>query len=139
MKSSKAMLQQASVLCSELDPEDGIDTRRLARTYAHQKQRRKDRQLCREVQRVLNLVFAGEVSDPLLQDLYIESVEGGEQGLPLYIYIQDTQAMDDERRNALLESLHKIQGYLRCAIAQSVNRKKVPALQFRLGSIVQGE
>lgn len=86
----------------------------------------KARQLCRQVQRRLDLALA-ELDDPLLQGLWIQSVvqEPGGRALLVEVIVPDLAAV--ARTYARLEAAR---GHLRCEVAAAINRKRTPHLQF---------
>ncbi len=132
MNNSKQWLKKAKQLCDELGPEDGIDPRILARALDTKTKSHKSQQLCKEAKHTLSLVLAGELSDPTLQNLGVVDVTTNDDGQFLFVSVShiDTGIVPDE--NQTLNKLQAIQGYLRSAIAQSVKRKRVPALKFQL-------
>ena len=84
------------------------------------------RQLCRQVQRRLDLALA-ELDDPVLQGLWISSVvqEPGGRALLVEVVVPDLAAV--ARTYARLEAAR---GHLRCEVAAAINRKRTPHLQF---------
>lgn len=86
----------------------------------------KARQLCRQVQRRLDLALA-ELDDPLLQGLWISSVvqEPGGRALLVEVIVPDLAAV--ARTYARLEAAR---GHLRCEVAAAISRKRTPHLQF---------
>ncbi len=86
----------------------------------------RSRQLCRQVQRRLDLALA-ELDDPLLQGLWIQSVvqEPGGRGLLVEVVVPDRRALA-----TTLARLEVARGHLRCEVAAAINRKRTPHLQF---------
>lgn len=84
------------------------------------------RQLCRQVQRRLDLALA-ELDDPVLQGLWISSVvqEPGGRALLVEVVVPDLEAV--ARTYARLEAAR---GHLRCEVAAAIHRKRTPPLQF---------
>lgn len=132
MEKSKQWLSAAKQLCNELGPEDGIDPRYLARQKQGKSRNHKGKQLCKEAKRTLALVLAGEVSDPLLQNLAVDDVVTNDQGEFLWITLKATGNATATKINEIEMRLQSLQGFLRAAVAQSVRRKRVPALKFRV-------
>ncbi len=134
MKQQKQWLNEALNLCDEIDPEDGIDPRILARKYEKENETRhhKSMQLCKEAKRFLSLVLTGELADPLLQQLQVIDVATDEEGQFLIVTLNTTNPdlVLDEAET--MSRLQQIQGYFRSVIAQSVKRKRVPTLKFSL-------
>lgn len=87
----------------------------------------KDRQLCRQVQRALNLALAERGSDPALEDLYVVDVtaELGCGHLFVHFSMPDDRSLPD-----VLASLRREAPRLRAHVAGSISRKRVPALSF---------
>lgn len=132
MKPTKQWLERAELLCDEIGPDDGLDSRLLSRTFTHEKTSYKSRQLCKVAKHTLSLVLSGEFSDPMLQNLAVIDVSSNGEGEALCISLSYNDAgsvMDEER---ILERLHAVQGSLRAEIARSLKRKRVPALRFKL-------
>lgn len=132
MDSTKRWRQSAASLCEEIGPEDGVDPRRLSRTFAMEKEGHKSRQLCKAAQRTLSLLLGGEFSDSLLQCLTVVDVTSDEAGASLSISFIYRNAGSPAHEDRILEKLHAVQGSLRAAIARSVNRRRVPVLRFKL-------
>jgi ribosome-binding factor A len=132
VKKSKNWLNEATKLCDELDHEDGVDPRVLARKYKETATNHKNQQLCKEAQHTLSLVLNGELRDPVFDNLEIVDVSTNKDGQFLLVSINhiNTGTPPDEKQ--ILNRLQAIQGYIRSAIAQSVNRKRVPSLKFKL-------
>jgi len=132
MQQTKKWIERARLLCDEIGPEDGIDSRLLSRAVVIEKQSNKGRQLCKVAKRTLSFVLGGELSDPMLQTLLVVDVTSSEAGETLYISIsvQDDESAAHAER--ILQKLNAIQGSLRAAIARSVKRKRVPGLRFKL-------
>ena len=96
---------------------------------------RKTLQLCKQVERTLNLVLTGECSDDVLRDLLVTSVEPIDGTSQLLVTVQpfDTETSPDAI--VIVEHLHRAKHRLRAAVAQSVNRRKVPDLCFQVGAL----
>jgi len=86
----------------------------------------KARQLCRQVQRRLDLALA-ELDDPILQGLWVSSVvqAPGSRALLVEVIVPDLAAVT--RTYARLEAAR---GHLRCEVAAAISRKRTPHLQF---------
>jgi ribosome-binding factor A len=129
---TKRWRKSAASLCEEIGPEDGIDSRRLSRAFMTEKGDRKSRQLCKAAQRTLTLLLGGEFGDPLLQCLTLVDVTSDEAGASLLISLRYQNAGSSLHEDRILEKLRAVHGSLRAAVARSVNRKRVPALRFKL-------
>jgi ribosome-binding factor A len=87
----------------------------------------KARQLCRQVQRALNLALAERGSDPILEQLYVVDVtsELGCGHLLVHVTVPDDRPMPD-----VLASLRREGPRLRAQVAHAINRKRAPELTF---------
>jgi hypothetical protein len=90
---------------------------------------RKTLQLCRQVQHALMLALAGECGDELLRDVCVESVEplGGAGQLLVRIA---PSASSPSPAAAVMARLDARAAMLRTIVAQSICRKRAPALSF---------
>jgi len=135
MKNQTSWAANAASLCVEFGEEDGIDPRYFVKE-SRSKTSHKTLQLCKEASRIVTLVLAGETQHPLLRDLHVLSVVPEQEGQSLYVtvahYGNDLQVSVDE----ILAALKQMQGLLRCALAQAVNRKNSPTLRFRYAIVV---
>lgn len=131
MKNTKQWLHAAKQLCAELGPEDGVDPRNSVRASDIKSKDYKNRQLCKQAARMLSLVFAGELGDPMLQNLDVVNVLTKKDSPFLYVSISCSNTISKQEENLILNRLQAIQGYLRCVIAGSVKRKQAPALAFK--------
>jgi ribosome-binding factor A len=85
-------------------------------------------QLCRQVERRLAIVFAGEVDDPILRDVAVDRVVPDPTGGLLVLVTPP--ARDGPSPLAVLERLAAAQGWLRSEIASAIHRKRTPRLSF---------
>ncbi len=135
MKNQTNWAVSAASLCVEFGEEDGIDPRYLVKE-PRSKTSHKTLQLCKEANRIVTLVLVGETQHPLLRDLHVLSVVPEQEGQSLYVTVahsgDDLQVSGDE----ILATLKRVQGLLRCALAQAVNRKHTPVLRFRYADVV---
>src|SRR5262249_40317508 len=90
---------------------------------------RKALQLCGEVARTLNLVFA-ECGDDLLRELTVVSVQPAPNSSRLLVTVCRTTADPTE----VLGRLQGAHGLLRSEIAAAINRRKTPELTFRVAA-----
>jgi ribosome-binding factor A len=137
MKNQSSWSKTAAKLCVEFGEEDGIDPRYLSEKTQRQQSSLKTLQLCKEALHVFSLVLTGEVQDPLLSDLQIVSVQPEQNGQALCVTVCQTGFSSDVSEKAILAALQKVQGLLRCALAQALHRKHTPALTFKF-AISQG-
>ena len=119
-------------MCADIGPGDGIDPRLAARVMGRKTRNHKDRQLGKEARHVLSMIFAGELGDPVFQDLEVIDVTPTEDGqfLIVSLALVDNSIGASEAR--ILEKCQAVNGYLRSAIAWSIKRKRVPLLKFEL-------
>lgn len=94
--------------------------------------RRKQDQLCRQVEERLGLVLAGELADPLLQDLYVAAVEPEPGGVNLVVHLALPPHRGDISPIAVLQRLAGLRAFLREEIAAAIHRKRAPGLLFRV-------
>lgn len=94
--------------------------------------RRKQDQLCRQVEERLGLVLAGELEDPLLQDLYVAAVEAEPDGVNLVVHLALPPHRPDVAVAAVLQRLAGLRAFLREEIAAAIHRKRAPGLLFRV-------
>jgi len=132
MKQSKNWLHAARQLCAQIDPEDGIDPRIIARKRNRNPGNHKSEQLGKEARHILSMIFAGGLRDPVFQALEVIDVSASDDGQFLIVSLAATCSGLEFDEMQLLEKCQAIQGYLRSAIASSVKRKRVPALKFEL-------
>ncbi|QDT55363.1 ribosome-binding factor A [Caulifigura coniformis] len=125
--------EQLRALCGELHEDDGVDPRRYFRPARQRDQdHRKSRQLCRQVQRTLDLVLTGETRDELLASLKVVSVLPGRDASQLLVTVTADVPPDQFRREQIEAQLALVQGRLRSEIAAAITRKKTPVLTFQI-------
>lgn len=97
---------------------------------------RKTQQLCRQVERRLSLVFAGELEDPILEGLVICSVTAVAGPSLLKVEVEVPETPDGVHRDAalVLERLAVATQWLRSEIAGAINRKRTPQIIFSFAS-----
>jgi len=100
--------------------------RRGSRHSADNPDDARSRQLCRQVQRRLDLALA-ELDDPLLQGLWVQSVVQAPGGRALLV---EVVAPDHRAIAPTLARLEAARGHLRCEVAAAIHRKRTPHLQF---------
>ncbi|HKJ50560.1 MAG TPA: hypothetical protein VKB27_03610 [Gammaproteobacteria bacterium] len=132
MKLSKEWFNEARQLCADIGPEDGIDPRLAARAVGRKTKNHKGRQLGKEARHVLSMIFAGELSDPIFRDLVVIGVTPTDDGQFLIVSLALIDDSIETSEARILEKCCAVNGYLRSAIAWSVNRKRVPMLKFEL-------
>jgi ribosome-binding factor A len=85
---------------------------------------RKTRQLCRQVQRAVNLALADGGAD--VDDLFVEDVTAGAGG-PLLLHVV---VPADRSVSEALAALQRVTPRLRCDVARAITRKRAPELAF---------
>ncbi len=130
MNNQTSWAKSAANLCLEFGEEDGIDPRYLTNKSARKTPPYKLLQLCKECSRTVALVLSGEVSQPLLRELQVLSVKPDKHEQTLCVTL--AHLSDDKAISAddVVVALQPVQGLLRCALAQALNRKHVPGLRF---------
>jgi len=125
--------EQMRALCGELREDDGIDPRDLFKpSRKRDKEHRKTKQLCRQVQKTLDLVLSGEIRDESLSGLKIVSITPGADSSRLVVtVVADVPAAELDRAD-VERRLKIIEGQLRIAVAQAITRKKTPLLVFQI-------
>jgi ribosome-binding factor A len=95
----------------------------------------KTRQLCRQAYRALASAFAGEIADPLLQDLAVVNVTPAPDATRLLVELSPGSCADRSAPtpplHEVLERLDRVRGLLRHAVATAIVRKRAPELVFR--------
>ncbi|MBK8098653.1 MAG: ribosome-binding factor A [Planctomycetes bacterium] len=86
----------------------------------------KTRQLCAQVHDALSYAL-GDSSDPVLMDLVLDHVEPMQGAEHVLVVMQDPCG---HGLVATLAALDRARGFLRDAVASSVNRRRVPRLSF---------
>jgi ribosome-binding factor A len=111
----------------EFERDDESDRRpgRSRRRWADHKTLR----LCRQVLEALQIGIAGECGDDVLQQVFIASVDPGADPSKLEVTVEFPPDLSPADAVARLE---KAKGLLRTLVAQSISRKKVPDLIFRM-------
>lgn len=131
-KATDRLNNEAFNLCAVYGPGDGIDPRYQSNETSNNRGIKRSLRLCNEVSKVLSLVLAGEMCNPLLQSLQVINVVSVSDGQFLDVTVAHYEAIDtlvDDQH--VVAELKLIQGYMRSAITQRINRKRVPNLKFR--------
>ncbi|MEM6989329.1 MAG: hypothetical protein AAF721_02490 [Myxococcota bacterium] len=91
--------------------------------------------MCRQIQRRLDIALGGELDDPALQGLWVQSVRplGGASTLVVHVV-----APSVEQASAAAARLGAARGYLREEIAAAIHRKRTPYLEFVVLAEVDG-
>jgi ribosome-binding factor A len=133
MTLNKRQREQMRALCEELREDDGIDPRNFFKPSRNRdKEHRKAKQLCRQVQKTLDLVLSGEVQDDSISGLKIVSIIPGADSSQLLVrVVADVPAAELDRAD-IERRLTTVEGQLRSAVAQAITRKKTPMLVFQI-------
>ncbi len=94
---------------------------------------RKDLQLCKQVQRCLQLTL-GDFGDEVLSGLIVEAVVPAPNAAQLLVMVQPLLPSDSVTTGETLKRLHARVGQLRNEIARAINRKKTPQLIFQVNA-----
>ena len=100
-------------------------SRREPRTE-NRKHEHKARQLCRQVQRALNLSL-GDCGDDVLRDLYVADVTPTLGSSHLVVHVNVPSGVDVPD---VLARLDRVSGLLRAEVARAITRKRAPELTF---------
>jgi ribosome-binding factor A len=84
-------------------------------------------QLCRQVHERIDLVLAGELSDPNLDGLWVLEVAPEPGGTALLVTLI---APDDVDLREVEASLETVRGLLRSEVAAAITRKRTPHLRM---------
>jgi ribosome-binding factor A len=125
MTSRKQWLKEVASLCEEIRPEDGIVPRKPS--HANKTGHRKTYQVCKQAEKTLNLVMAGDCVEPILRDLIVSAVEPYPDASHLLVLVESQVVLDEEE---VLAALLRAKGRLRAAIATAINRKRAPLISF---------
>lgn len=114
---------------STVDPDfaAALEGDSIGRDSAGRRAEQKARQLCRQVQRALNLALAERGADPHLEQLYIEDVTPAPGCGHLLVHFL---APSDRTLSDVLVSLGRETPWLRAQVAAAITRKHAPELSF---------
>lgn len=87
-------------------------------------------QLCRQVQRALDLALAGECGDDVLRDLWVESVVPAPDAAHLLVRLDVSGIRPGVSLAEILDRLGQARGRLRRAVTEAITRKRSPELTF---------
>ena len=125
--------EQLRSLCGEVHDDDGVDPREFFKSNRKRDNgHRKSKQLCRQVQKTLELVFSGETRDELLGDLSIVSVTSSEDSSTLLVTVVADVRPEHFDRAQIEARLTEMSGWLRSEVAGAITRKRTPMLVFQL-------
>jgi ribosome-binding factor A len=95
------------------------------------KSNHKPLQLCAQAAEALNLAFAGECRDAVLQSLEVAAVEPGGGGGALVVTVRPGASAGPIDEATAQERLERAAGFLRRIVAEAIWRKRAPDLVFR--------
>jgi len=123
----KPVKSSVEQLCSAAWAEDGVDPRYDQRGQAPRPTGRKALQLCAQVKEALEAALAADCGDSLLQELNVATVQPAPNSARLLVMVRPPA---DVGASQVMEHLSRAAGKLRCEVAASICRKKVPELAF---------
>lgn len=123
--------RQLRTLCADLSPEDGVDSRLLARGGSDSPDRRKTWQLCSQVHDSLRLIL-GEAADERLHSLEVREVLPAPNDSQLLVLLVPLDPLTDLEREEVAAALQIAAGWLRSEIASAITRKRAPRLMLQL-------
>jgi ribosome-binding factor A len=91
--------------------------------------RRKDRQLCGQVQRAVSSALGANFDDDVLNELWVVKVEPAPTVSRLMIWVAGPEGSSAE---LILARLLGVAGALRAEVAATICRKQVPTLSFAI-------
>ena len=118
--------------CAELREDDGVRARDLFDNELKQKtrDRRKDRQLCKQVFQILSLELACLQHLPWARDVYVHSVEPAPDASRLRVAVWFYTPVRPWEAAEALGRLQAMTTRLRLVVGEAICRKKVPELIF---------
>ena len=132
MTSNERTREQSLASLGEFYAEDvEFLTCNAGRTRSH-KESRRAKQLCRQVTEILDLVLSGDCRDELLQSLHVISVVPAPNSSRLLVTVSADLPIEEFDPQKILELLERQTGRLRCEVATSISRKRVPSLVFHV-------
>ena len=133
MTLDKRTREQLLAHCGRLHDDDGVDPREFFKSSRpRNKTDYKAKQLCGQIRDTLSLVLAGEFDDEILHNLYVVSVEPAPDASQLAVTLRAEPSEGDVDAQDVLNRLARVAGRLRCEVAASITRKRVPRLMFRV-------
>lgn len=129
MKPKKPSRKDMLSACSEIRPEDGLDPRIYFRARAERKPNRKVLQLCSAVAQAVGYALAWDTGDELLSSLFVEAVVPAPDAGRLLVTVSVPSGAHPEQ---VLARLRGVTPKLRAAVAEAVQRRRVPELTFQV-------
>jgi ribosome-binding factor A len=131
MKSKIPSDKDLKLFCEEVGPGDGIPSRLLDASLGRKPNKRKARQLCKQVEQSISIALATEFDDPVYGQFMVDRVEPGGDANHIIVVFRPVPGIDFVEEAVALQSLAKVKGQLRSEVAASITRKRVPELSFR--------
>ncbi len=129
MDSRKKRIEYLAALCAELGPEDGIDPRRLRDTSrSRHAGNRKDRQLCKQIERALGLVLPD--LDSVLAELQILRVEPAPDSTHILVIVAPCPGGPRPAEVEVAEALGQCATRLRYEASCAINRRRAPEITY---------
>ena len=133
MTLDKRPREQLLAHCGEIHDDDCVDPREFSKTKRDsRKQDRKTQQLCRQVERTLDLVLSDGCHDELFQNLRVQAVEPAPNASNLLVTVCADVPGERFDRQAILDFLAGQASRLRCEVASAITRKRAPTLVFHV-------
>ena len=129
MSPRKPSRREMAASAGQLGPGDGQDPRHDRPDVPRPAGTRKALQLCREAERTLGAVLAGECDDDVLRELTVLSVVPAPNAGRLLVTVAAPGHVPVEE---VLERLGQVMGQLRSELASAVSRRRTPELAFQV-------
>ncbi|MDD9940874.1 MAG: ribosome-binding factor A [Myxococcales bacterium] len=91
--------------------------------------KRKDYQLCGQVQRALSEALLADFGDEVLNQLWVVQVDPAPTASRLLVWVAGPPGV---AADVILERLQRVSGALRTEVAAAIHRKRVPHLLFAI-------
>jgi hypothetical protein len=130
MKPRKPSRRDILFSAADVRPGDGLDPR-YDRSGERPTGKRKTLQLCREAERTLSAVLAGECDDDVLCELVVLSVVPAPNAGRLLVTVARPASVPAPVEE-VLQRLLRVAGRLRSELAAAVSRRKTSELTFRV-------
>lgn len=121
---------QDDLPCDELRPDDGLHPRDLVEKEHSPNDRRKDRQLCKQVFQALSMEVACLQYRPWARDMYVQAVEPAPDASRLQVSVSFFTPREPDSAVEALGRLRAMTSSLRLEVGSAICRKKVPELIF---------
>lgn len=93
---------------------------------------RKAQQLCRQVARTLDALFAGETRNEALRGLKVLSVTPAPDASHLRVTVEPPPSEEPRAASDVLAGLARASSWLRAEVAAAITRKRAPNLSYHL-------